>query len=129
MKKTMIMVTLIAVAVIVLLLWPMSIRHPPPTPNLLAKLELRQIQMACRSYTVDNRASPSGSVSAVCQALTGKNSIPYIEFNSRRTTHDGSFLDPWGTPYHFSFFNPTNPVVSSAGKDRSWGTVDDIISE
>lgn len=36
-------------------------------------------------------------------------------------------VDPWGTPYQIDFFQQTNFVIRSAGKNRKFGDTDDII--
>lgn len=41
---------------------------------------------------------------------------------------DGEFVDGWRTPLRFSFADPNNPVVQSAGPDRIWDTPDDLYS-
>jgi type II secretory pathway pseudopilin PulG len=101
------------------------------TKSRRARVELAQLRTACRAYRADVGAFPSGSVYAVCQALSGNGwkTIPYIERYPKQDATDGTFLDPWGTPYRFNFLNPTNPVIRSAGEDRTWGTKDDIEGE
>ncbi len=36
-------------------------------------------------------------------------------------------VDTWGTPYQIEFFQQTNFVISSAGKDKLFGDKDDVI--
>ena len=35
--------------------------------------------------------------------------------------------DPWETPYQIQFFQQTNYIIRSAGKDKIFGDKDDII--
>jgi SNF family Na+-dependent transporter len=43
------------------------------------------------------------------------------------TNAAGAMVDIWQTPYKFELFGQTNFVVRSAGKDKKFGTEDDII--
>ena len=36
-------------------------------------------------------------------------------------------VDPWETPYQIQFFQQTNYIIRSAGKDKNFGDADDII--
>jgi len=36
-------------------------------------------------------------------------------------------VDPWKTPYQIDFLQPTNFIISSAGKNKIFGDKDDII--
>jgi len=41
--------------------------------------------------------------------------------------HPNEMVDPWETPYQIEFFQQTNFVIRSAGKDKIFGDADDII--
>ena len=36
-------------------------------------------------------------------------------------------VDPWETPYKIDFYQQTNFILRSAGKDKIFGDADDII--
>jgi hypothetical protein len=36
-------------------------------------------------------------------------------------------IDPWQTPYQIEFSQQTNLITHSAGKDKMFGTKDDIV--
>lgn len=40
---------------------------------------------------------------------------------------NGDFLDPWHMPYYVSFPNTNTFIITSGGKDKNFGTKDDII--
>ena len=66
----------------------------------------------------------------VTAALTGKtrDHIAYIELNPGQISPNGKILDEWGTPLRFIFTQDTSKPIQawSAGKDRIFGTADDI---
>ena|SRR5277367_4255104 len=43
------------------------------------------------------------------------------------TNHSGAMVDVWQTPYKIELLGQTNFVIRSAGKDKIFGTTDDII--
>ena len=134
--KTGIIILILFLIAIVIFFCPAVKTDTGNTPTRRCKLEMGQIRYACIAYKTDFGFFPTGSVTAVFQELTGKNSrtIPYIEISARNTASDGTYLDPWGTPYRISFEYLSNVVygaggrgnVSSAGRDHLWGTEDDL---
>jgi hypothetical protein len=128
MKIVVAIVILIAIG---LLVWPALREGPRPKPNTRVIMELASLRYACLAYRAEFGTFPTGATAQTCLLLSGKNlkNIPFMEWSNDRMGSDGTFLDFWGTPYRMDFQNPTNPVVRSAGKDRSWGTKDDIEGE
>ena len=41
--------------------------------------------------------------------------------------HPNEIVDPWETPHQIQFFQQTNFIIRSAGKDKIFGDADDII--
>jgi hypothetical protein len=52
--------------------------------------------------------------------------IQFMSFNKRDINAKGEVVDPWGTPYRFTF-DEKGVTVTSAGKDKQFGTTDDIV--
>jgi len=50
-----------------------------------------------------------------------------LNYGSERTNSQGEILDIWKTPFQIKIIAPTNFVVHSAGPDKKFGNVDDII--
>jgi hypothetical protein len=49
--------------------------------------------------------------------------------DQRLTFRNGQLIDPWGSPYRFKVASQTNffdVTISSAGRDRQFGTSDDL---
>ncbi len=60
--------------------------------------------------------------------LTGDNPKKIRFLNFQRLAENPSVMfDPWKTPYQFQFLEETNFIICSAGKDKTFGTADDII--
>jgi len=60
----------------------------------------------------------------VFQSLFGASGHYYYD---NRTNEQGELLDPWQTPYQIEILAQTNFVVRSAGPNKNFGDVDDII--
>jgi hypothetical protein len=127
--KKIVLVVVVLTALIVLAI-PAFRTGPGEMPVTRTAVEVSEIRIACRAYLQEFGAFPSGAVTTVCRSLAGENprSICFIQFPKDHRATDGSFLDAWGTPYRIDF-EGTNLVIASAGKDRRWGTKDDIRKE
>ncbi len=106
---------------------PSKIEKPLP----LGKRTIWSIAEALRGYHQEFRDYPHGnSNKEIADAIFGKNpkKLIFLE-NSRRhgfTNEHGDLVDPWGTPYQFTFTGDKFEIWS-AGADRSFGTDDDEI--
>jgi len=71
---------------------------------------------------------PTGENSDIVRALAGDNSqkIVFLNFTSK-VESPNEMLDPWKKPYQIQFFQQTNFVIRSAGKDKIFGDKDDFI--
>jgi hypothetical protein len=77
---------------------------------------LKQREMETGNLTnIDN--------SFIFHALFGTNDFRF----GYRTNFQGEVLDIWETPYKIEFFQQTNFIIRSAGKDKIFGDADDII--
>jgi hypothetical protein len=96
--------------------------------NVLCRLELSALTTAISSYQVKYSNYPTGENASVVRVLAGDNPQKIVFLNFRRSTeHPNEMLDPWDTPYQIDFFQQTNFVIRSAGKDKIFGDKDDFI--
>lgn len=125
MKKTLF--TFLILTALIWMLWP-RYGSNPPSLNMLAKSELNSIRSACLAYRSEFGVFPTGTVTDICHALSGTNSmnLKFIEIDPALMTTNGVMTDPWQTPFSVSFPDGTSVVVRSAGKDKMFGTQDDI---
>jgi hypothetical protein len=126
--KMKIAIGILILAAIVFLVWPALREGPGPMPNTLATSELAALRVANEAYRLEFGQFPTGTISQMCLTLGGQNprQIVFVEFPTDRIQPDGAFRDPWGSPYQMVFPTPSNVVARSAGKDKTWGTGDDI---
>ena len=84
--------------------------------------------MAMENYKQDFRSYPAGESSNVVRVLAGDNPQKTIYLNFRRSIeHPNEMVDPWATPYQITFLQQTNFIIRSAGKDKVFGNLDDIV--
>lgn len=123
-------VLVLAALVWVWLAWP-PIHEGPPRHDIQAMSEIASIKVACLAYRTVYGTFPTGSLPQVCTSLAGLNprNVVFIEFHPQSITTNGLFLDPWGTEYRLTFPTLTSVEARCAGKDRQWGTKDDIAGE
>ena len=81
--------------------------------------ETDAIGLALRQYKEKFGTYPTGTTADICKALTGHNqeSIVFLDFPKKIIASNGSFLDPWGTPYEI-YLSESGPLIRSAGKDH-----------
>ena len=132
MTKIMKLAVLIAILVgVIMALWTV-IQIPPhgTGPHTKVRTELNGLVSACRQFEAVYSAMPSGSVAEVFQILAGRNDkrIPFVEYSHERMSTNGVPLDLWGTEYRIDFPEATGVVARSAGKDKTWGTSDDMMA-
>jgi hypothetical protein len=100
-----------------------------PAPNTKCRLELMGVKFALNGYQSKYTNYPTGNQAQIIASLCGENSLRYefldihiLQFNSNKEC-----LDPWETPLKIEFSSTNSFVISSAGKDKIFGTADDII--
>lgn len=83
---------------------------------------------ALKSYDAEYNEFPAGISSNVVCVLAGDNlrKIVFLSYH-RDVERPNEMMDPWKTPYQIRFIAQTNFIISSAGKDKTFGTKDDII--
>jgi hypothetical protein len=92
-----------------------------------------QVQIANLIFALKNYKSvygvyPTGESSNIVNVLAGGNPQKTVFLNFQRTSeHPNEMVDSWETPYQIEFFQQTNFVIRSAGKDKIFGDADDII--
>jgi len=96
--------------------------------DVLCRLELSALKTAISSYRLKYSNYPTGENSNIVKVLSGDNpqKIVFLNFTSKIESPN-EMLDPWKTPYQIRFFQQTNFVIRSAGKDKIFDDADDII--
>jgi hypothetical protein len=88
------------------------------------------IQTACMAYVVEyNRLPPSSDNQRFTAALLGDNSrfIAFISLSDDEINDKKEMIDPWSTPLKMTFLDNGTLQVTSAGPDKIFGTMDDIV--
>lgn len=86
--------------------------------------EIKSIAEALKRAPASQGSSASRDGNLVLQSLGGA----AAPFNSFDTNRQGELLDAWKTPYKIKSTPASNCIIiSSAGRDRIWGTKDDIV--
>jgi hypothetical protein len=99
-----------------------------PAPNARTRVDEQLLRAGLENYRQTFGIYPVGENSNIVNVLAGDNPQKTVFLNFRRTVeHPNEMVDPWLTPYHIQFFQQTNFVIRSAGKDKTFGTRDDII--
>lgn len=96
----------------------------PPDRSLQTRMILALVEFETERYSADHGSYPSGSNQEIGQQLTD-----YVTPKSWMKNRRGEIVDCWGTPLHFLFAPGRPPVIISAGKDKIFGTADDIRSD
>jgi hypothetical protein len=97
--------------------------------NMRCRCEVMDIAVGIEKYKSTYQVYPAETNGALWKQLSGDNpqKIVFTAIKARSITTNGEFLDPWGTPYTVSIPTTNICVVTSAGRDKMLGTVDDII--
>jgi hypothetical protein len=96
--------------------------------KVMCRIELSDLRTALNAYHDKYSNYPSGQNSNIVSSLAGDNPQKVVFLNFRRTMeHPNEMADPWETPYQIQFFQQTNYIIRSAGKDKIFGDKDDII--
>jgi hypothetical protein len=118
---------ILVIALLLGMLMPIRVNHPP-RKNVSCLLEMTDLKMALNAYHDKYSNYPTGENSNIVSALAGDNLQKIAFLNFRRTKeHPNEMVDPWETPYQIEFFQQTNFILRSAGKDKIFGDADDII--
>lgn len=97
------------------------------------RLEEQDAAAALKAYSIAYTNFLFGDAESVEHILSGedlfgKNPQKVVFLNYRRSVqHLNEMVDPWETPYKIEFFQQTNFVIRSAGKDSIFSNADDII--
>src|SRR5438552_1279798 len=103
----------------------------PDYSNRIVEVEVDGLMAALQQYHMEFKAFPPGDSVEIQKALQGGNprGLPFFQAGSRSLNNKGELLDPWGTPYRFTFSSTNRVVVTSAGKNRIFGDKDDVTRE
>jgi hypothetical protein len=99
--------------------------------NTICIIDRTRLITATEQYQAKYGSYPSGGRREFIRSPLGDNPdmTVFVEFNRRRFSPAGEFLDPWGTPYEIQITPDTNTVVRSAGKNKRFGYKDDKASD
>ena len=113
------------------LLIPVGHYCGPDAKNTICIIDRTQLITATEQYQAKYGSYPSGGRREFIRSLLGDNpdKTVFVEFNRRKFSPAGEFLDPWGTPYEIQITPDTNVVVRSAGKNKRFGDKDDTVSD
>jgi len=90
-----------------------------------------RIEAACLNYYLEyGRLPPASDNQKLAAALLGENShhIVFLSLASTELTSNREIVDRWGTPLRIEFQGTSDIVVTSAGSDKVFGTMDDVIA-
>ena len=130
MKLKPILTTFLIFVIVVILIGIILplIGKPKSTPPVKVRVEIEGLSIAMKSFQSEYGFSPNGENSNVVRILAGDNQKRIVFLNFRRLAENPNMMfDPWKTPYQIQFFQETNFIISSAGKDKFFGTADDIV--
>lgn len=93
--------------------------------------EILNLEVASRLYQKTYKTLPEGDHLEIIQQLSGRNPNEkiFLQFEEDQINAAGTFVDPWGTPYRFQNQSSHTLTVTSAGKDKRFGTEDDLTSD
>jgi hypothetical protein len=115
--------------VLIVLAWPGIASYHRPNRGLWVQNLYAQLSIASRAYKQEYGTYPESSENkAVIAALTGDNprKIVFFEPQRKQLNEQKEILDGWGTPIRIAFPSDELPSFLSAGKDKVFGTPDDI---
>jgi hypothetical protein len=97
------------------------------------RIEEESAATALKAYSTTYGNLPIGDAESVERILGGEDlfgknpqKIMFLIYQ-RSVEFSNRMVDAWGTPYHIEFFQQTNFIIHSAGKDKIFGDTDDII--
>ena len=106
-----------AAAIAATFLYPIFMRDHEGISRINA--ETNAIGGAIQQYKERFGVYPEGTTAEICKALIGTNKgkVVFLDFPAKIISQNGSFKDPWGTPYEI-FISESGPLIRSAGKDH-----------
>lgn len=99
----------------------------PPNPAVdLSRMQA--IVDAAKGYQTEFGSWPKGDYAEIIRSLGGDNPrrVTFLVSDRRFVNSNGELVDSWGTPFQLSF-SGERPEVVSAGKDKMFGTPDDLV--
>lgn len=116
-------------AILIGLAWPSITVCGTPSPQAMMQALYAQISLACQHYKQEYGTYPElPENKTLIAVLTGENprKIVFFEPNPKQLNEQKEILDMWGTPIRIALLPDTPPSFVSAGKDKTFGTSDDI---
>jgi hypothetical protein len=97
-------------------------------PNARTRIDEKLLFAGLEQYRQTFGIYPTGDNSNIVRVLAGENPRKEVFLNFIRTAkHPNEIVDSWGTPFQIHFLQETNFAIRSAGKDKNFGTADDIV--
>jgi hypothetical protein len=95
-----------------------------------ARSQLAAFAAACEAYRVAFGNLPAGPPASVVGSLTGSNARRqvFLDLKPGMTDGAGALIDPWGTPWEFTYAGSRKLEARVAGPNRRFGDDDDLSS-
>ena len=118
--------TIFALVILGFLL-PVTQHRDPIFPTQRTQLSLQAFITACNAYRVEYADWPQGDLAQITRTLCGTNpqKVIFLKLDRRFTNLRGEPTDEWGTTLRLSFADES-AKAESAGKDKTFGTPDDM---
>lgn len=106
---------------------------PPPelSPDVAAAvaIDLDKVGLMLRDFRTRMGVNPVGTNAEIMKAVMGDNPkrAQLGPPEGQSLNGNGELVDRWGTPYFFHQMSATSMEIHSAGPDKTFGTVDDMI--
>ena len=92
----------------------------------IADAELRRIAGALKLYQLGHGSTPTGSNAQIISALQS-NGLDAASFPEQHLDKDGTYTDPWNTPFQIITTTGTITSLRSAGPNGILNDSDDIV--
>jgi hypothetical protein len=101
--------------------------HPREQGYRRDQLQISYFGYSLKTYESTYGSYPDGGPAVILKKLSGDNpqNIKFLNVPSNSVSSAGEFLDPWGTPYSITLTNGV--FIVSAGKDKKFGSKDDLV--
>ncbi len=123
--------SMIAVAVLILLLLPAIKTRPRANPTAVTALRLSGIRVATQAFVTDHGPITTTDNRMIVSLLAGRREsvqgVQYLDISPERLDARGHLIDGWGTPIQFRLEQDGHRlIITSYGPDRKPGGGDDI---
>jgi hypothetical protein len=132
--KRKLFISATAVLPLAIVLWSLLWSTAGPQKTMRATTEMVTIKTALEVYRETIGDFPHGDNTSILRLLRGENldgrnptRIVFLYLRKNQTNQSGETIDPWGTPYQIEMIGTNHIQIRSAGKNRSFGDLDDLV--